>query len=89
MPLIACSIRFLVGDRIDVFAAHPLEDIAKQSEQPVGIGPVTVLGKSAVNAETKSGMPCEPTGRRPIATPARKAVPQHQGGAETPPGIMG
>ena len=78
----------LVGDRIDVFEAHPLEGIAKQSEQLVGIGPVTVLGKSAVDDETEPDMPCDQTGGWADCHTSQEDRAEHQGGAETPPGVV-
>ena len=52
-----------VGDRIDVIEAHPLQHIAKQSEQSIGIGPVTVLGECRVDDEREAKMPCDQVGR--------------------------
>ena len=52
-----------VGDWIDVFTTHPLEHIAKKSEQPVGIGPVGVLGERRI-AEATQKMLRDHTGHR-------------------------
>ena len=78
----------LIGDRIDVFDAHPLEGIAKQSEQPVRIGPVTVLGKSVVDNETEPDMPCDQTGGRADCHTSQKHRAEHQGGAKATPGVV-
>ena len=51
--------QFLVRDRIDVVAADALDHIAKQSEQPVGIGLVPVLGERGFDAEGEHDMPCD------------------------------
>jgi hypothetical protein len=75
----------LVGDRIDVFEAHPLKGIAKQCEQLVGISPVTALGESGVDAEPD--MPCDQTRDRADCHTSQEDRAEHQGGAETSPGI--
>ena len=77
-----------VGDWIDVFAAHPLEHIAKQGEQPVGIGPVGVLGERGTDAQTTQETPCNQTGRRADRHTGKEGRYKHQGVTELPPSMV-
>src|SRR5271166_1059247 len=75
-----------VGDRIDVIEAHPLEHIAKQCEQSIGIGPVTVLGERCVDAEIE--MPCYQTGHRADRYTGQECCAEQQSSAETRQAIV-
>ena len=88
MPLMAFVDQVRVGDWIDVFTAHPLEHIAKKSEQPVGIGPVGVLGERRVDGKTAHEIARDQVGHRADGHTGEEGGAKQQGGAEPPRTII-
>ena len=72
-----------VGDRIDVIEAHTLEHIAKQSEQPVCIRPVTDLVGNGLSAEGDPTILSNPGKYWASCYTSQKDSAERQGGAET------
>ena len=69
----------LVADRIDVFGAHPLEHVAEQGEQAVGVAAGLVLRQSGGDAD----MHAEPTGSRKGRGPGQEGGADQQGGPQS------
>ena len=84
MPLIAVLDQVLVVDRIDVFRAHPLEHVAEQGEQPVGVGAVAVLGRGGGEAETVAEMAADQAGGGADGDTGHEGGAEQQAGAQTP-----
>ena len=79
--------QFLVRDRINVLAAHPLEHIAKQSEQSVGIGSVGVLGERRT-AERSEKMLRDHIGHRTDCHTSKEGRAQQECDGEAPRTIV-
>ena len=77
-----------VGDWIDVFTTHPLEYVAEQREQPVGIGSISVVGERRVDGETAHEVARDQAGHRANGHTGEEGGAKQQGGAEPPRTII-
>ena len=69
-----------ITHRLDIFRAHPLEYVAEQGQQAIGVRAPAVLGERCLDAE----MPAEQTGGRAEGQPGRESGAEQKSGLEAP-----
>ena len=74
----------LVVDRIDVFRAHPLEHVAEQGQQPIGVGAAAVLRREGGEAEIVAEMAADQAGGGADGDAGHEGGAEQQAGAQTP-----
>ena len=84
MPLIEFSIRSLSSTGSTYSRAHPLEHVAEQGEQPVGVGAAAVLGREGGEAETVAEMAADQAGGGADGDAGHEGGAEQQAGAQTP-----
>jgi len=75
----------LVVDRVDVVAMHPLQHVAEQGQQAVGVRPAAGFGKSTDDTKPRAKQPGEWHDRHA----GKESGSDQQAGAETPRAARG